>query len=192
MIDVKIRDSGMPDEGMWAEFFDPAGVLARMGLGPEAGDVVEFGCGYGTFSVEAARITGGSVLAFDIEPSMVAATRTAAEAAGLRNVSVEVRDLAEANTGLAEASAGYAMLFNILHAEDPMSLLREAWRVLRPGGKVGVIHWVSHAPTPRGPDLAIRPRPEQCRAWLEQSSFEVEVPLVGLPPYHFGVVGRKG
>ena len=37
-------------------------------------------------------------------------------------------------TGLADAAVGYAMLFNILHIEDPVGLLQEARRVLAPGG----------------------------------------------------------
>jgi hypothetical protein len=40
-----------------------------------------------------------------------------------------------------------------------VSLLREAFRILRPHGVLGVIHWVHDARTPRGPDLRIRPRP---------------------------------
>jgi ubiquinone/menaquinone biosynthesis C-methylase UbiE len=33
-------------------------------------DVVEFGCGYGTFSLSVAHAVGGRVLALDIEPEM--------------------------------------------------------------------------------------------------------------------------
>jgi hypothetical protein len=70
-------------------------------------------------------------------------------------------------------------------------LLREAFRTLAPGGKVAVVHWIYDSSTPRGPYLSIRPRPEQCRNWLKESGFELAMPLVSLPPYHYGVVGRK-
>jgi hypothetical protein len=70
-------------------------------------------------------------------------------------------------------------------------LLREAHRGLRPGGKVGVIHWVYDAATPRGPDLSIHPRPEQCQAWVQKADFELVISFVALPPYHCGLVGRK-
>lgn len=188
---MKVRDSGMPDEKMWEGYFDARHILARLDFADSTADVVEFGCGYGTFTIAAARLTSGTVHALDIEPEMLRATATRAESLGLTNVRTVRRDFVGDGTGLSDESVGYAMLFNILHAEDPVGLLREAHRVLRPGGEVGVIHWVYDAATPRGPDLRIRPRPEQCRAWVQQAGFELAIPLVSLPPYHYGLVGRR-
>jgi ubiquinone/menaquinone biosynthesis C-methylase UbiE len=51
----------------------------------------------------------------------------------------------------------YAMLFNILHAEQPERLLREARRILAPHGLLGIIHWNYDPSTPRGPSMEIRP-----------------------------------
>jgi ubiquinone/menaquinone biosynthesis C-methylase UbiE len=83
------------------------------------------------------------------------------------------------------------MLFNILHAEEPDRLLREAYRILAPGGAVAVMHWTSDRPTPRGPSKDIRPSPADCRMWMTGEGFEIEGRVVDLPPYHFGIVGRK-
>ena len=188
---MKVRDSGMPEEQMWATFFDAPGILDKLGCDDRHADIVEFGCGYGTFAVAAAARTTGTVFALDIEPAMIEATRRKAESAGLRNVQTWLRDFVAAGTGLSDNAVGYAMLFNILHAESPVALLREAFRILRPGGKVAVIHWNYDAPTPRGPDLSIRPRPEQCRQWLLDVGFELIVSHVDLPPYHYGMVGRR-
>ena len=52
---MKSRESGMPDEELWASFFNVESVLDKLGLQSCAGDVVEFGCGYGTFTIPAAR-----------------------------------------------------------------------------------------------------------------------------------------
>jgi ubiquinone/menaquinone biosynthesis C-methylase UbiE len=188
---MKVRDSGMPDEAMWAGFFDARQILTQLAFTATNADVVDFGCGYGTFTVAAARLTSGTVYALDIDAAMIEATAAKAASFGLDNVTTIERDFVTQGTGLPSASADYAMLFNILHAEHPVELLREALRVLRPGGKVAVIHWIHDAATPRGPALSIRPRPEQCRTWAQQAGFECVMPTVALPPHHYGLLGRK-
>ncbi|MHC4306838.1 MAG: class I SAM-dependent methyltransferase, partial [Planctomycetota bacterium] len=150
---MKIRDSGMPDEQTWGGFFDPQAILAKLGLTPQIGDVVEFGCGYGTFTVPAARIVSGAVHALDIEPAMIETVQARAASAGLENVLPACRDFMVDGTGLADASADYAMVFNILHLRRPLDLLGEARRTLRPGGLLGVMHWNYDVATPRGPAL---------------------------------------
>jgi SAM-dependent methyltransferase len=120
---VNVRDSGMPEETTWQGFFDPPAVLAKLGFADAAGDVVELGCGYGTFSVAAAAASKGTVHAFDVDPAMIAATTAKARAHGLTNLQPTLRDFVAEGTSLADASAGYAMLFNILHAEQPLSLV---------------------------------------------------------------------
>ena len=190
---MKTRQSGMPDEQTWDGFFDPRAILAKLGLTRTCGDVVEFGCGYGTFTIPAGRLVSGTVYAIDIEPEMVEATRIEAAAQGLTNIRVCLRDFVAEGTGLPDGSVDYAMLFNILHAESPAELLREAYRILGPRGKVGIIHWNYDPSTPRGPSMDIRPRPEQCRDWAEAVGFRPSRPrTIDLPPYHYGMMLRKG
>jgi SAM-dependent methyltransferase len=186
---MKTRESGMPDESMWARFFDPPTVLRKLKLTAETRDAVEFGCGYGTFTLPAARIVQGVVHALDIEPAMVERVRAKAQAAGLANIRLEARDIVDQGTGLPDDAVDYAMMFNILHAEQPLVLLREAFRVLRVGGILGIMHWNCDSTTPRGPSMTIRPRPEHCRAWAEQAGLRSASPhLIDLPPYHYGMV----
>jgi ubiquinone/menaquinone biosynthesis C-methylase UbiE len=186
---MKTRESGMPDETTWTGFFDPVSILTRLGLTAHCRDVVEFGCGYGTFTIPAARIARGTVHAIDIDPAMIEATRTRAATAGLSNVRTHLCDFVEDGTGLPTSSADYAMLFNILHAEQPVALLREAHRVLTTGGQLSIIHWIHDASTPRGPSMDIRPRPDQCQAWAQEAGFTLLDPgIVDLPPYHYGMV----
>lgn len=187
-----IRESGMPDEEMWRSFFEPDAILSAMGLDGSVGDAVDFGCGYGTFAIPAARRIGGTLFGFDIEEKMVAESKRRAASEGLLNAQFHLRDFVADGTGLPANAVDYAMLFNLLHAEQPLPLLREAWRILAPdGGRLAVIHWNFDPVTPRGPPMEIRPRPEDCRRWLEEAGFAIETETIDLPPYHYGLIGRK-
>lgn len=189
---MKVRDSGMPDEEMWAGFFDAEQTLKVFGLDQGVNDLVEFGCGYGTFTLAAAGMVSGTVHALDIEPEMVASVAEKCHAAGLTNVLATLRDFVAEGAGLAEDSMDAALLFNILHHEEPVALMHEAWRVLKPNGRLAVIHWNYDPTTPRGPAMEIRPRPEQCIAWGEAAGFRFdESDRFVLPPHHYGLLFRK-
>ena len=121
---MKTRESGMPDEERWSAFFDPDLILSELGLEPSAKGVVDMGCGYGTFAIPSARrISGGRVLAVDIDPQMVEVCQTKIKEAGLSNISCLQSDFVTHGICLPDDSADYVMLFNILHAEDPSKLL---------------------------------------------------------------------
>jgi SAM-dependent methyltransferase len=181
----------MPAEAYWETFFDPPCILKTLGLHRAKGAVVDVGAGYGTFTLAAARCTKREVVAIDIEPPLLDALVSKARAEGLNNVTPMPRDVVLEGTGLPDGYADIVLLFNILHCEQPVVLLKEARRTLRPGGRVGIVHWRSDIPTPRGPDLSIRPTPDQCAGWLGNAGFELAMPPQILPPYHFGLVGRK-
>ena len=153
---MKVRDSGMPDEAMWTQLFDARRILADLDFPAADADVVDFGCGYGTFAVAAARLTSRTVCAFDIDAAMIEATAAKAASFGLDNVKAVERDLVAHGTGLPDVSTDYAMLFNILHAEDPVSLLREALRVLRPYRQGLRDPLDARCDDPSGPELIIR------------------------------------
>jgi SAM-dependent methyltransferase len=189
---MKTRESGMPEEAVWETFFRPEEALDRLQLKAGVGDVVEFGCGYGTFTLPAARRSLGTVFALDIEPEMIASTVGRAEREGVTNIVAVERDFVASGTGLPPELTEYAMLFNILHAEEPLVLLAEAWRILGSGGLLGIMHWNYDGATPRGPTMDIRPRPAQCRDWAIAAGFELlPTGIVALPPYHYGLVVRK-
>ena len=80
---------------------------------------MEFGCGYGTFTIPVARMVTGRVYALDIEPEMVVETTRKAEEESLSNIIGEVRDFVSTGCGRPDGSVGYAMLFNILHQYCP-------------------------------------------------------------------------
>lgn len=189
---MKGRESGMPGEADWEAFFDaPAAFDRLLAAGPIDGDAIEFGRGYGTFTIPAARRTTGIFAALDIEPEMVRLTSEKAMRKGLASVRAEVRDFVTNGTGLADCSQAHAMIYNLLHIEDPLALLREVRRVVKAGGVLSVMHWRTDVPTPRGPPVEMRPSPDQCRAWMHDAGFR-DVRAVDLGdtcPHHFALLG---
>ena len=103
---MKGRESGMPDEAYWASFFEAEAAIDRLLGTAVLGDVIEFGCGYGSFTVPTARRTAGRVIALDIEPEMVDCVRHKAVTFDLPNIQADVRDfVAHGTGGLRVASA---------------------------------------------------------------------------------------
>ncbi len=188
---MKIRESGMPEEKYWESFFNPQYIFSKLKFDDAISDAIELGSGYGTFTIPAAKIIKGNLYALDIEREMISSLKRKVKLEKLSNIIIKQIDFAKEGTGLKEDSIDYAMLFNILHAEDPLALLKEAYRVLRNGAKVGIIHWIYSSSTPRGPSLDIRPKPEQCIAWIEQGGFTIDSEVIQLPPYHYGIIGIK-
>jgi ubiquinone/menaquinone biosynthesis C-methylase UbiE len=152
---------------------------------------VEIGCGYGTFTLPAANRISGTVHAFDLEESMISHAGKRSREQNIINVKFYKRDVLEETTGLPENSADMVFLFNIMHHERPLDFVREAYRILRSGGKLCIIHWRSDIPTPRGPDVNTRPKPESVNQWLDLSLFDVTKGPFILEPWHFGLVATK-
>jgi SAM-dependent methyltransferase len=189
---MNIRESGMPAQTYWETLFDVPLILDAFGFTSTTGDVAELGCGYGTFTIPLAQRIRGTVHALDLDPAMVATTSARAISSALPNIRASVRDVLLDGFGLAPASCDAALLFNILHAEEPVALLHAARDIVSPGGFIAVIHWRSDLPTPRGPSLAIRPTPAQILTWAASAGglTAPATPLV-LPPWHYGLALRR-
>jgi len=189
---MKVRDSGMPEQDYWESLFDIAGILDALRIDRAMKDVAEIGCGYGTFTVPVAQRISGTLHTFDIEPAMVTLTRERLDRAGIANVRCYIRDVVADGFGLAAGSMDAVLLFNILHTENPVQMLRSSRDLLRSGGRLLAIHWRSDVKTPRGPELAIRPRPEQITEWAnEAGDLQLECPAQIVPPWHYASSFRR-
>ncbi|ABV37731.1 methyltransferase type 11 [Shewanella sediminis HAW-EB3] len=191
---MKARESGMPEEDSWASFFEVDKAIERL-LPQDTlnGDWVEFGCGYGTFTLPASQRITGTLKALDIEPDMIHRINQLSAEHCLNNIEAEKRDFVQFGTGLSDQTQSGAMIYNLLHLDDPVDLLREAYRTLKVGGCLSVIHWRGDIPTPRGPALEIRPSPEQCCEWIEAAGFKhiQAIDLADCCPYHFGLLAWR-
>jgi SAM-dependent methyltransferase len=183
----------MPDEAFWETLFNVPLILEHLEITHRLRDVVELGCGYGTFTLPVASRIAGTLHTFDIDQKMVRRTAARAAEAGIKNLRCERRDVFVEGFGVPDASQDGCLLFNILHCEEPVRILTEAARVLRAGGVVMVVHWRHDPATPRGPALDIRPRPDQIGVWASATGGLERVPgVVDLAPWHFGLRFRKG
>lgn len=190
---MKLRESGMPEENYWETLFDPEAILTRFHLNANTGDVAELGCGYGTFTLPLARRIAGRVHTIDIDGTMVARTAARAAQEGLRNIATAQRDVLVEGYGCPDESCDAGLLFNILHGESPVELLRETAHVVRTGGVLAVIHWRTDIATPRGPSAEIRPQPKQIVEWaMTAGSLRLTEGPFELPPYHYGLLFERG
>ncbi|OFX79193.1 MAG: methyltransferase type 11 [Bacteroidetes bacterium GWE2_29_8] len=187
---MKIQDSGMPAENMWANFFEPQLILKKMGLNSNMNDIVDLGSGYGTFSIPAAKIIKGKVHAFDIDYGMISKTKEKIKEMGIANINIYLRDFIKKGTSLLPNTIDYVMLFNILHHNNPYQILNEVYKILKKDAIASIIHWRSDIETPRGPALDIRPNQQICKKWALESGFKIQKEMF-LEPYHFGIIIKK-
>ncbi len=120
--------------------FPPARRRAVAALGLRRGDtVLEIGAGTGrNFPYLVERIgPGGTVVAVDASPGMLAEARRLIERRGWRNVELVQGDAAK----LAVDRELDGVLFSLSYSAlpEPRAALERAWRRLRPGGRVVVM-----------------------------------------------------
>ena len=151
-------------------------LLERLGGPLDGGAVVDVGCGRRGAGARAAlaRLGADRVVAVDVHAASVEESRRR-----LADVADRVRlDVADASRRLPvdDASVDGVLCLHVLHhAEDWAGVLREAARVLRPGGRLWGAEmdarFVDAAPLrlvsrhPRSP----RPTPERVRAALQEA-----------------------
>lgn len=133
---MKFRESSMPDEAYWESLFDIDTILKRLGINGSLNDIVELGCGYGSFTIPVARCISGAMTTIDIDPDMVNRTARRGKEEGLSNVIVRHADIFSDGFCVSPESQDACLLFNILHGEEPMRLLCAAAQIVRPSGLV--------------------------------------------------------
>lgn len=99
--------------------------------------VLDVACGAGGPAMRLARLAGCHVLGIDFHAEGVAAARAAAERAGLADrVAFEVHDASQVLPFPAAAFEGVLCVDAINHLPHRPAVLREWWRVLKPGGRL--------------------------------------------------------
>ena len=130
-------------EVLWQDqlAFAQAQLLTLVSLAPGE-QVLDVACGTGLVSLEAARAVAplGQVLGIDLSGQMVDAAGQRAAAQGLLNADFARMDGEALNIPDARFDAALCAL-GLMYMPEPAQALREMWRVLRPGGRLGLAVW---------------------------------------------------
>lgn len=143
--------------------------------------IVEVGAGTGLFaSAMAALAPEATIYAVDVAPQMIDwMAEHRSEVACGRIVPV----LADETTiPLPDALADALYMINLHHEfADPAASYAEAFRLLKPGGRLLVVDW-ARKETPKGPPMEVRVEGDVLRALLSSAGFtEIEIDLSTLP-----------
>jgi ubiquinone/menaquinone biosynthesis C-methylase UbiE len=158
---------------MAVKFINPSAVMAQAGI--MRGEIVaELGCGNGFYVLPAAQLAGpeGQVIAVDVQESKLAATISIANQYGYRNVKVVRADLAKPLLDIPEGLCDMVVLSNILHqiGQGREMLLKNAYRILKTGGKLAIIEWKKEL-SPIGPPIAERLEQQAAELILMKAGF---------------------
>lgn len=154
------------------EMLPPEEILAAVGVA-QGQVVVDLGAGPGFFTLPAARLVGekGRVYAVDVQPALLEVCKRRAAEAGVTGI--ETVHSEESRVPLPNATADRVFIAYVLHeADEPVALLREAARLLRPGGEVAVADWHKTEGTP-GPPLEHRIGEDELAETAAQAGLKV-------------------
>jgi len=104
--------------------------------------VLEIGCGLGSHTERLCRL-GAVVTAVDLSPVSVAVTRRRLALAGL---TAEIREADAERLPFADETFDYVWSWGVIHhSPDTVACAREIVRVLRPGGRIGIMLYHRHS-----------------------------------------------
>ncbi|MDP3955785.1 MAG: class I SAM-dependent methyltransferase [bacterium] len=158
------------------------------------GQVVgDFGCGTGAWALSLSKLVGdaGHVYAFEVQQNLLETLEKDAREKGITNIETVWADLdEEEGSRLDRDSVDGVLIANALFQfENKEAVIKEAYRVLRPGGWCAVIDW-SESFGGLGPTTADVVSKDVARALCVNQSFvfngEIET-----GEHHYGLIFKK-
>ncbi|MBI5457374.1 methyltransferase domain-containing protein [Candidatus Kaiserbacteria bacterium] len=127
-----------------ASFAHPKRNVAALGVEPGM-SVADFGSGSGIYVLHIAEALehAGRVYAIDVQQDLLKRVKNEAHRRGFKNVDVIWTDLEHPGASkIADKTLDLVLISNLLfQIENKAAVLAEAWRVLKPTGKLAIIDW---------------------------------------------------
>ena len=118
-------------------------IAERLGAERGLGDMAEFGCGTGFFTKAAAE-HAEHIIATDLSDEMLEAARQRLKDVG--NVTVQKEDCE--HSSFPPLRFDTVLMANVVHTvENPFSALKEAYRILKDGGRLLVVSYTDYGTT---------------------------------------------
>ena len=173
-------------------FLNPQKNLEELSIGRGA-HVADFGAGSGHYSLAVARLVGedGKVFCIDINGDLLTKVKNHARQEGLENLDIIKSDLERPKgSKLQDASVELVIIANTLFAlEDKVAVVKEAFRILRPKGRVLVVEW-SDSFAGLGPHTSHVVTKEESQKIFENEKFKLEREI-SAGDHHYGLIFRK-
>jgi ubiquinone/menaquinone biosynthesis C-methylase UbiE len=147
-----------PDRDAWQR---PEEIMDALGIA-EGSVVADLGAGGGWFTIRLARRVGpnGRVYAEDVQPEMLEAIKRRVERERLSQ-RVEPKLGTSSDPGLPANALDAALIVDAYHEMDqPVTLLRNLARSLKPTGRIGIVNFTKAGHGP-GPPMEQRVEPER-------------------------------
>ncbi|GBE17069.1 hypothetical protein BMS3Abin15_00905 [bacterium BMS3Abin15] len=174
------------------KFINPDAIISKISISKDS-IVADFGCGSGYFSIPIARaIEEGKLYSLDVLPQALESVESQAKIGGISNIVTKRVNLEkEKGSGLEEGSIDWVILKDMLFQnKNKEVVLKEAHRILKPGGKILVIEWGDRNLSV-GPDKGIRISSEELEKFVEGQRFRIEE-KVDAGDFHYGLIATKG
>lgn len=154
--------------------------------------IADFGSGHGFFAAAFAKKVGpsGQIFAIDILPTALESIRSQAKIEGLFNIKIIHGNLEKPNGSTLPAGVcDMVMIANILfQAPDKSSLIEEAKRVLKEGGRLVVVEWKPYIAV--GPPKESRLSEAELKQLILSKGFS-EIGAIDAGSHHYGFVFKK-
>lgn len=155
--------------------------------------VADLGSGAGFYAIALAKKVGpsGRVYAVDVQKELLSKIQNDAMSQGVHNIKLVWGDLSEKKgSTLHDNSVDRVVIANTLfQIEDRDIVIEEAYRILKPKGKLLFVDWRDSygglGPKPK--DII---KPDVARVLFESNSFEFEKDIIA-GDHHYGFVLKK-